>query len=146
MLPNFPDPAAILELFLNRKRGNAGSLCIKHGTLSIVSHYITLHHIVSVNSVSGMITCCKKTKRPRHAISVARSNSKYSWNFSEMFTKSSRIENWRSEVVGNRRKLSECTEIPNKYKETFKKGIFFCIFWFMLTIFNNGQVNRIENW
>ena len=40
--------AAILELFLNRKRGNAGSLCIKHGTLSIVSHYI---HIVSVNSI-----------------------------------------------------------------------------------------------
>ena len=42
---------AILELFLNRKRENAGSLCIKHGTLSIVSHYITLHHIVSVNSI-----------------------------------------------------------------------------------------------
>ena len=28
------------------KRENAGSLCIKHGTLSKVSHYITLHHIV----------------------------------------------------------------------------------------------------
>ena len=40
-----------MELFLNRKRENAGSLCIKHGTLSIVSHYITLHHIVSVNSI-----------------------------------------------------------------------------------------------
>ena len=29
-----------------RKRENAGSLCIKHGTLTKVSHYITLHHIV----------------------------------------------------------------------------------------------------
>ena len=46
-LTKFLHPAAILELFLNRKRRNAGSLCIKHGTLSIVSHYITLHHIVS---------------------------------------------------------------------------------------------------
>ena len=49
--PNSLDPAAILELFLSRKRGNAGSLCIKHGTLSKESHYITLHHIVSVNSI-----------------------------------------------------------------------------------------------
>ena len=39
---------------MNRKRGNAGSLCIKHGMLK-VSHYITLHHIVSVNSIHTCI-------------------------------------------------------------------------------------------
>ena len=38
-------------IFELQEEGNAGSLCIKHGTLSIVSHYITLHHIVSVNSI-----------------------------------------------------------------------------------------------
>ena len=38
-LTNFLNPAAILELFLNRKRGNAGSLCIKHGTLSTDSSF-----------------------------------------------------------------------------------------------------------
>ena len=50
-LTKFLDPAAILELFLNKKGENAGSLCIKHGTSPTVSHYITLHHIVSVNSI-----------------------------------------------------------------------------------------------
>ena len=44
-----------LSLFLNRKRENGGSFCIKHGTLSIVSHYITLHHIVSYHMVSNPI-------------------------------------------------------------------------------------------
>ena len=67
----FLDPAAILELFLNRKRGNAGSLCIKHGTLSIVSHYITLHHIVSVGIGelhNYIIICCKNRYAKRTCI------------------------------------------------------------------------------
>ena len=60
-----------------------------------------------------------------------------------MVTKSSRIENLRSEVVGNRWNTSETvgmygnSRIINKYKETFEKGISFCIFKFILTIFNN---------
>ena len=32
--------------YFEQEEGKRGSLCIKHGTLSIVSHYITLHHIV----------------------------------------------------------------------------------------------------
>ena len=39
----------------------------------------------------------------------------------------------------------ECNKISKKYKQTLEKGISFCIFKFVLTIFNNGQVNRIEN-
>ena len=65
-----------------------------------------------------------------------------------MFTKSSRIENLRSEVVGNRWNTSETVGMYKNSRintETFEKGISFCIFKFILTIFNNGQVNRIEN-
>ena len=39
--------------FLSRKRENGGSLCIKHGTLSIVSYdSITLYHITSHSIMS----------------------------------------------------------------------------------------------
>ena len=44
-----------------------GSLCIKHGTLSIVSHYITLHHIVSVNFIYKYRVYKKKLNKPETA-------------------------------------------------------------------------------
>ena len=48
------------------------------------------------------------------------------------------------ETVGIRGNCRNVRKFPNKYKEISEKGISLCIFKFILTIFNNGQVNRIE--
>ena len=76
--------------------------------------------------------------------------SKYSW---KLFWNVHKKFTYRKLKIGSRRKPSEyvgnCRNVrkfPNKYEETFEKGISFCIFKFILTIFNNGQVNQIENW
>ena len=57
-----------------------------------------------------------------------------------------KIEDRKSlETVGIRGNCRNVRKFPNKYKEISEKGISLCIFKFILTIFNNGQVNRIEN-
>ena len=62
---------------------------------------------------------------------------------------SQKVHVWKMEI-GDRRKPSEyagnCRNVrkfPNRYKETLEKGIPFCIFKFILAIFNNGQIKRI---
>ena len=46
-----------------------------------------------------------------------------------------------SKYVGNSRNVRK---FPNKYQETFEKGISFCIFKFLLTIFNNGKFIELK--
>ena len=50
-LTEFSRPCSHFGIIFEQEEGKRGTLCIKHGTLSKVSHYITLHHIVSVNSI-----------------------------------------------------------------------------------------------